>query len=75
MQASRREADARLEADMLTADISELSLKLHQANSSLLHERQRNELLKEAIAVRICITAHIAAARSQVSVRQGGMWQ
>eukprot|EP00892_Ulva_mutabilis_P009951 jgi/Ulvmu1/7328/UM035_0117.1 len=52
MQASRREADARLEANMLTADIGELSALLQQANSSLMYEKWRNKLLEQAIAAK-----------------------
>lgn len=52
MQASRREVDARMEADLLAADIAELTDQLQQANASLMQEQRHRKLLLDAVAVR-----------------------
>lgn len=52
MDASRREADARMEADMLAADIAELNDQFQKARTALMQEQQRRKLLEQAVAVR-----------------------
>lgn len=61
MQASRREADARLEADMLAADIAELNDQFQKASTALKQEQQQRQLLEQAIVVRCWVPMPAAA--------------
>lgn len=58
MTATQREADARMEAQMLAVDATDMQEQLQQVTASLMAEQQRSAGLERHLAVRCSSQQH-----------------